>query len=829
MPVSPQKAIGTVACIFVVVCTLAVLSRSSSDNGFSSLQGNSAPIFTPVPPAVATQPNRFNGAQSFKDRLPNNRLQNNRLPNNGLPTTASPAAPIVDPLVQPAQYRTPLARYPLNQTQPTPSYRQPSPARLPQVANTPTQSFNQPAAAIAQIAPADMVALQSLPPACTTDLQTLIEESQRARQLTQQTQQTQQPLSNSNDFTANPISQAGGFETSSDANVADGQQLSSQDLLNYNPHQKASFSNSTASKKKPAAPESKGASKDSKGDTKDPQDTSTADKPDPHLDIYSRDAFPSARECKACHEQIYDEWASSSHAYASVSPMFHAFEDKINRLTSGTIGYFCLRCHAPVATTMGLRRDQPIWDGPAVFREGVTCVACHRVKTPFSKTDGERRIEPGDIYAPVYGGSNGSGVATVAKYKDKYKVKTDRHDKSVGQKMHRRSIQFEELSESTFCMSCHQVAVKPGIKLEVVWDQYRASPACKEGVTCQDCHMGIVPGVDAGYSFGPAAVVDGKIVGGERKHSNHMFYGPGYSIAHPGVFPQNTDGDKWSFNQWLEFDWRSQWGTEKFEDDLADGLIQAWFPPAWDDADDRVDAREVIDDNLKKLSYKKDLRRQLLENGSKLDGPFFAEPPQMGQPLNFNYCVTNTNPGHNMPSGSLGAQPQLWMNVVLISPGGQRLWETGYVDSNGDLADNHSLDVLSRLIPFDDQLFNLQSKFFVTNVKGTDREVYLPINFDVDQLPFLRPAQQPVTVINHPPGIRLEGHSIPPLGSRKAKFSVPPRLITQPGTYRLSVRMRSRAEPIYFMRFVNATPEMERMMNEWIVDFHVNTVTFEVH
>ena len=114
------------------------------------------------------------------------------------------------------------------------------------------------------------------------------------------------------------------------------------------------------------------------------------------------------------------------------------------------------------------------------------------------------------------------------------------------------------------------------------------------------------------------------------------------------------------------------------------------------------------------------------------------------------------------------------------------------------------------------------------NVKGTDREMYLPINFDVDQLPFIRPAQQPVTVLNHPPGIRLEGHSLPALASRNAEFSVPARLVTQPGTYRLSVRMRSRAEPIYFMRFCDATPEMERMMNEWIADFHVNTVTFQV-
>lgn len=104
----------------------------------------------------------------------------------------------------------------------------------------------------------------------------------------------------------------------------------------------------------------------------------------------------------------------------------------------------------------------------------------------------------------------------------------------------------------------------------------------------------------------------------------------------------------------------------------------------------------------------------------------------------------------------------------------------------------------------------------------------LPINFDVDQLPFIRPAPQPVGVLNHPPGIRMEGHSIAALGSRNATFSIAADLISHPGVYRLSVRMRSRAEPIYFMRFCTATPELKRMMNEWIADFHGNTVAFEV-
>ena len=508
--------------------------------------------------------------------------------------------------------------------------------------------------------------------------------------------------------------------------------------------------------------------------------------------------------------------------------MFHAFENTINKFTSGTIGYFCLRCHAPVATTMGLRRDQAIWDGPKVFKEGVTCVACHRVKTPYVKTNGERRIEPGDIYSPVYGSGDGKNVEIASKYSDYFKTKTSADAKTMGQDMHRRSIQFEELSKSTFCMSCHQVAVQPGIKLEVVWDQYRASPAYREGVTCQDCHMGKVPGVDAGYSFGPAAVVGERVVQPERKHSNHSFYGPGYSIAHPGVFPFDKEAERWKFNDWLEFDWRAGWGTDEFEDELPEGSDSS-FPIAWQNADDRYDARDIVDANLKKLEYKKDLRRQLLENGSKLDGPFFTRPRKSGRSLNFEYCITNLNPGHNMPSGSLGAQPQVWLNVVLIDPSGRRIWETGYVDSNGDLADIHSVDVQQRRIPLDKQLMNLQTKFLTTNVKGTDREMLLPIPVDGDQLPFIRPAAQAVTVLNHPPFIRMESHSLPPLGSRTAKFSVPKRLIQQPGQYRLSARMRSRAEPIYFMRYCKSTPEMERMMNEWISDFHVYSVTFEIY
>jgi hypothetical protein len=196
--------------------------------------------------------------------------------------------------------------------------------------------------------------------------------------------------------------------------------------------------------------------------------------------------------------------------------------------------------------------------------------------------------------------------------------------------------------------------------------------------------------------------------------------------------------------------------------------------------------------------------------------------------LKFSYKVTNTNPGHNMPSGSLGAQPEIWLNVALINPEGKNVWESGYVDRNGDMADLHSLDVRNRVLAHDDQLFNLQTKFLTTNVKGTDREMYLPVNLDIDQIPFIRPAGQPITVLNHPPFIRMEGRSIPPLGSRFAKYTVPAAAMEKPGNYRLAVRLRSRAEPIYFMKFIGSTLEMEHSMVEWMLDIHPYTVEFEV-
>jgi Cytochrome c554 and c-prime len=546
----------------------------------------------------------------------------------------------------------------------------------------------------------------------------------------------------------------------------------------------------------------------------------------PAVDAETLSLYPTAAQCGECHKQIYEEWSSSQHAYASISPMFHKFEQKFQEMTQGTVGTFCVRCHQQVGTQLGEARETPLWARSPISREGVSCITCHRVGEAYGKVNGERRVEPGKIYEPVYGSGEKSVIKDVIANKDTYSVKTSTDGR--GNDIHKGMITNDQITKSEFCVSCHQVAVNLGIKLEIVWDQYRDSPARKAGVTCQDCHMGKVPGQPKGYATAPSAVVGGKEINPGRKHANHRFVGPGYSIAHPGIFPHNTKAQAFSVKDWLQFDWRAGWGTTAFEDKVADGKIKVDFPKRWADPLDREDARQVIEENLAKLDERDKFRKQVMENSSQVDGPYVQGAPQVGKALAFSYKIKNTNTGHNLPSGSLGAQPQLWVNVALVDPDGKNVWESGYVDSNGDMANLHSLDVAASRIKTDQQLVHFQTMFLTTNVKGTDREMYLPVNVDIDPLPHLRPPQIPTSVLNHPPLVRMENRSLTPLGEKLVEYEVPGNLIKKPGKYRLAFRMRSRAEPIYFMRFVGSTKEMEQSMNERIMNFHDFAVEVEV-
>ncbi len=104
----------------------------------------------------------------------------------------------------------------------------------------------------------------------------------------------------------------------------------------------------------------------------------------PHAWADANAKYPSARMCGKCHPTQFKQWAVSSHAYATVSPMFNKFEQALNTFASGTVNYFCVRCHASVGTSLGELRSMAWWERAPAAQAG-----CN--ETPDSSTSQSSR------------------------------------------------------------------------------------------------------------------------------------------------------------------------------------------------------------------------------------------------------------------------------------------------------------------------------------------------------------------------------------------------------------------------------------------------------
>src|SRR5262245_57280956 len=306
--------------------------------------------------------------------------------------------------------------------------------------------------------------------------------------------------------------------------------------------------------------------------------------------------YPSARVCGECHPVQYKQWSNSSHAYANLSPMFNKFEQRINDLARGTIASFCVRCHASVGVSLGERRDIAWWDRSGASKEGITCVSCHRVGEAYAKSNGARRITPGDIHESVFGPFDSTGVLKAISDAQRYKilVSSDQPDRPGYIRIHQQAVQSTIIKESELCMTCHQVQVHAGMKLETVWEEYRASPAYKEGITCQECHMSPTPGKATPFPRGPAALVNGLTVNDDRSIRNDEVVRPSNHVSHPGIFPSTLTESRFTQQEWLTFADRARWGSDEFESHNPAGTK---FPPEWQNLADRKEAWETVVEN----------------------------------------------------------------------------------------------------------------------------------------------------------------------------------------------------------------------------------------
>ena len=499
-----------------------------------------------------------------------------------------------------------------------------------------------------------------------------------------------------------------------------------------------------------------------------------------HGAFFSENRFPSATTCKTCHEDHYREWSVSPHAYAQLSPVFNAMQGTILKRTNGTNGDFCIRCHTQVGMNLGEPLFMSNIDRHPVSREGITCIVCHRVNRAYGKESGRVKIVEGDLFEPVYGPTGNKELRRVID-SDEYQVNTERG--KPGRAIHTDAKKFFTLVTPGFCGVCHDVNLLNGFRLEETFSEYKTSPSAKQGITCQDCHMGTEPGRPSGYAVAPAARV-GDIETKPRKRTNHMFPGPDHSVIHPGIFPHNTEAAKLAtIREWLAFDYEAGWGTDEFEDTVPEDAV---FPERWDSVDDRYDARDMLDQQFALLDEYMAQRKLVLQEGFTLGEVVTERADEQG--IRFKVQVRNNTTGHGVPTG-FDAERLVYLQVTVTDRDGKVTFKSGDLDPNGDLRDSHSLYVHNGELPLDPYLFNLQSKFITRNVRGSESERIIPVNPSFDPLPFVRPLTQSSILLGRPVNVRKHRKSIEPNGSRWALYEIPGSRLTGKGPYAANIKL----------------------------------------
>lgn len=578
-----------------------------------------------------------------------------------------------------------------------------------------------------------------------------------------------------------------------------------------------------------------------------------------HAALLTEKEYVSATKCQSCHPVHFDQWSKSQHAYSQLSPVYMAMQNAINHLTSKTNGDFCIRCHNQV----GMNKEESTFftnlDRHPASREGINCIVCHRISSggktesakiskgslEYGKVSGRLALHKGDIKDLVYGPRPDDEVKSQI-------------DSSGSKNIHKDVGQFTQLSKSGFCSTCHDVNLYNGFRLEEAFSEYKSSPAAKQGISCQDCHMGVIQGdvvfdkngkvSKKNYRMGKIATSSTR----DRKMTDHTFSGPDYSVIHPALFPTSDEIiSTATISDWIKFDYEAGWGSKRWEEKVGkeqEGKIHKSFlpdeegnPNRWMYKADRIQARKIILRQFEKIKEARRKRLQVLKRGYRLvqhegDDQYSTDKISVtradSENLKFHVGVKNGTNGHNVPTGFIGER-LVWMYVQVFKQGMEEpVFQSGDLDPNGDVRDQHSffvhggtprwkiadgkgaqrlLTTPKYLLPEDEQvavkpdlqLFNLQSKFITRNFRGGEREQILAINHSVDTLPFIRPSSRSTVLTGQPVGARIHRLGLPTNATRKVSYNVKKKYLKGPGQYKIVIQFKSAMLPVNLVKAIS--------------------------
>jgi tetratricopeptide (TPR) repeat protein len=216
--------------------------------------------------------------------------------------------------------------------------------------------------------------------------------------------------------------------------------------------------------------------------------------------------FMDSATCGECHKDIYEQWKSSVHHFASFNNQFYRKSiEYMQSVVGPQPSKWCAGCHDHAVFFNG-RFDRPIKeqiDTPEAHA-GLACTSCHSIThVDSSMGNGGFTIE----YPPLH---------ELATSRNPFIRRIDRFLTYLNPEPHRRSFMkpFMRQDASEYCASCHKVHLDVPVN-GYRWfrgfndyDNWQASAVSGQGArsfyyppkssTCIDCHMAPVPSQDPG-------------------------------------------------------------------------------------------------------------------------------------------------------------------------------------------------------------------------------------------------------------------------------------------------------------------------------------------
>ena len=200
--------------------------------------------------------------------------------------------------------------------------------------------------------------------------------------------------------------------------------------------------------------------------------------------------YTSAKACATCHTLIHQYWSESAHARSATSPAYLAGLEAAVAAASDkqAVRVNCVWCHAPTVLLSG---DYELKQ--QITREGVSCDFCHTVKdVDLARAGRPFELSPGNVKR---------GPLQYAK-----------------SKFHETEYSPLHKSSALLCAACHEYRNPLGVAVLSTYTEWRQTPYAMRGVTCQECHMPLVPGTTVPAALGPGGYVINlhRIVGGSN-------------------------------------------------------------------------------------------------------------------------------------------------------------------------------------------------------------------------------------------------------------------------------------------------------------------------